>query len=229
MMAADLLVAAAADLAPLQEPLQRGFERQAHERVRITLGSSGNLAHEIENGAPYDVYLSADEQYVSELVQRGMLDSATVRTYALGRLGLWSADKRVMRLDDLLKPSVLHLAIANPAYAPYGVAARELLENRGLWKKLEPKIVYGENVRQALQYAESRNADAVITAWSLLQDRKAVLLPGEWHRPIRQAGGVVKSSHQAEAARKFLDFLTGPEGRKLLQDAGLVPVTGRGH
>ncbi len=225
--AADLLVAAAADLAPLQTPLQTGFQRQTHQAVRIVLGASGNFARQIENGAPYDVFLSADERYVRELVQGGFLDATTVVTYALGRLGLWSADNSVRSLDDLLKPSVRHVAIANPSYAPYGVAARDLLENRGLWKKIEPKIVYGENVREALQYAESRNAEAVITAWSLLRERNAILLPGEWHKPIRQAGGVVKTSRQSEAAKKFLEFLTGPDSRKLLQNAGFVPVNER--
>ena len=97
-----------------------------------------------------------------------------------------------------------------------------MLENRGLWKDIEPKVVYGENVRQALQFAESGNAEAVITSWTLLLGR-GKLLPAEWHAPIRQAGGVVKSSAQPAAARRFLKFLTSFEGRTILQRGGLFP------
>ena len=108
----------------------------------------------------------------------------------------------------------------NPQFAPYGVAARAALESQGLWKEVEPKIVYGENVRQALQFAESGNVEAVITSWTLLNG-KGTLLPAEWHSPIRQTGAVVKSSKQPDAARRFLKFLMSPEAQKILQDGGL--------
>ena len=125
-------------------------------------------------------------------------------------------------LADLKSAGVKHLAIANPAHAPYGTAAKTLLERQGLWREIEPKIVYGENVRQALQYAESSNAEAVITSWTLLIGR-GILLPPEMYDPIRQAGGVVKSSAQIPAARQFLQFLTSNEGRKVLEAGGLFP------
>lgn len=216
--AADLLVAAASDLAPLTAALEKGYGG----KVRFTLASSGSLAKQIENGAPFDVFLSANDQYTTELATGGYLDKSTVTVYAFGRIALWSPNGSVRSLEDLKKPGVQHLAIPNPEHAPYGVAARQALESRNLWKEVEPKIVYGENVRQALQFAESGNAEAVITSWTLLQGR-GTLLPAEWHSPIRQAGGMVKSSTQAEAALRFLRFLSGPEGRKILQDGGLVP------
>jgi molybdate transport system substrate-binding protein len=219
--AADLIVAGASDLAPLTLALEQGFERAAHTKVRFTLASSGSLAKQIENGAPFDVFLSADERNVKELVAGGHLDADTV-FYATGRLGLWSKDGRVRSLEDLKRASVIHLAIANPEHAPYGIAARKALETQGLWSEVQPKIVYGENVRQAMQFAESGNADAVITSWTLLIGR-GVLLPAEWHDPIRQTGGVVKGSGQAALARQFLKFLTGAEGRKILQSGGLFP------
>jgi molybdate transport system substrate-binding protein len=219
--AADLIVAGASDLSPLTSALEQGFERAAHVRVRFTLASSGSLAHQIENGAPFDVFLSADERSVKELAAGGHLD-ADVVIYAAGRLGLWSKDGRVRSLEDLKKPEVIHLAIANPDHAPYGIAARKALETQGLWREVQPKIVYGENVRQAMQFAESGNADAVITSWTLLIGR-GVLLPVEWHDPIRQAGGVVKGSAQPTTARQFLKFLTSAEGRKILQSGGLFP------
>ena len=112
------------------------------------------------------------------------------------------------------------LALANPAHAPYGAAAREFLERRGLWKAVEPKVVYGENVRQALQFAESGNADAAITAWSLVFDRGGVLLPDRDHAPIRQAGGVVTGRPHVAEARRFLEYLASPAARKILEAHG---------
>ena len=132
--ASELLVAAAADLTTVQEPLARGFERTTGQKLRFTLGASGMLTQQIEQGTPYDVFLSANEAFVSDLARSGRLEPDSVRVYAFGQLGLWSKNGSVKRLADLKDPRVLHLAIANPAHAPYGVAAREMLERLGLWK-----------------------------------------------------------------------------------------------
>jgi molybdate transport system substrate-binding protein len=212
--AADLIVAAASDLAPLAPKLESAYK----EKIRFTLASSGSLKQQIENGAPFDVFLSASEQYVKDLAAAGLVTDTTI--YAIGRIALWSPNNSVSSLSDLTKKSVTHLSIPNPQHAPYGVAARQALESQGVWKDVEPKIVYGENVRQALQFAESGNVEAVITSWTLLIG-KGTLLPAEWHSPIRQTGAVVKSSSQADAARRFLKFLTGPEAQKILKDGGL--------
>lgn len=211
---ADLLIAAASDLSPLAPKLERAYK----EKVRFTLASSGSLKQQIENGAPFDVFLSANEQYVMDLAAANLVSDATV--YAIGRIALWSPNGSVASLADLKKTSVIHLSIPNPQFAPYGVAARQALESQGLWKGVESKIVYGENVRQALQFAESGNVDVVVTSWTLLNG-KGTLLPAEWHQPIRQTGAIVKSSAQAEAARRFLKFLLGPEAQKILTDGGL--------
>jgi len=217
---AELLVAAASDLAPLSADLAKAFEQSAGVKVRFTLASSGSLMRQIEEGAPYDVFLSANDQYVTQLAASGRIDRASVAIYAQGRLGLWSPGGDVRVLADLKKPGIHHLAIPNPEHAPYGVAARKMLENRGLWKDVEPKIVYGENVRQALQFAESGNVEAVITSWTLLKGRGA-LLPVEWHSPIRQAAGVIQASTQKETAARFVKFLMSPDGRKILEAGGL--------
>jgi molybdate transport system substrate-binding protein len=210
--AADLIIAAASDLAPLAPKLEQAYK----EKVRFTLASSGSLKQQIENGAPFDVFLSANEQYVKDLAAAGLVTDAT--SYAIGRIALWSPNGSVTSLADLRKSSVIHLAIPNPQHAPYGVAARQALESQGVWKDVEPKIVYGENVRQALQFAESGNADAVITSWTLLIGK---LLPDQWHAPIRQTGAVVKSTSQPDAARRFLKFLLGAEAQKILNNGGL--------
>lgn len=222
----ELIAAAAADLAALQEPLAHGFERSEGLKIRFTIGASGMLARQIEQGAPYDLFLSANESFVKDLVNAGKLVPDSVRVYAFGRLGLWSKTGAVKTLAGLTDPAVLHVSIANPTHAPYGAAAREMFERLGLWNQLEKKIVYGENVRQALQYAESGNADAVVTAWSLVYDRGGILLSDSAHKPIRQAGGIVSGRPEQAAARRFLAFLAGPEGRKILIDHGLtVPTT----
>ena len=211
---ADLLIAAASDLAPLAPKLEKAYK----EKIRFTLASSGSLKQQIENGAPFDVFLSANEQYVKDLAAAGQVTDSTI--YAIGRIALWSPNGAAKSLADLKKPSVIHVAIPNPQHAPYGVAARQALESQGVWKDVEPKIVYGENVRQAMQFVESGNAEAVITSWTLLIG-KGTLLPAEWHAPIRQTGAVVKSSAQPDASKRFLKFLLSPEAQKILNDGGL--------
>jgi molybdate transport system substrate-binding protein len=218
---APLLIAAAADLAPLEKELRDAFVKTGGGAVRFSFGSSGMLARQIENGAPFDVYLSANERFVKDLAEKGKLRPETVAVYGRGRLGLWSKSGKFKELKDLVQPGVLHVALPNPAHAPYGAAARQMLEQRGLWAGIEPRVVYAENVQQAFQYAESGNAEAAITAWSLMKDRGGVALPPEWYPPIRQAGGVVASSPHPEAAKRFLAMLQSPEGRRLLAHFGL--------
>ncbi|MGH9667119.1 MAG: molybdate ABC transporter substrate-binding protein [Bryobacteraceae bacterium] len=214
-------MAAASDLAPLRAPLTGGFQRLTGQTLRFTIGSSGELARQIRSGAPYDVFLSANEKYVKDLSASGFLDPASLTVYAHGRLAIWSKTGEYKTLGDLLKPTALHVAIANPKFAPYGGAAREVLENRGLWRQVERKIVYGENIRETLQYAESGNADAALVAWSLVFDRGGILLPAAWHAPINQEGGVVARSSERGLARRFMTFLTGPGGSKILAAHGL--------
>jgi len=220
---AELIVAAASDLAPLQTPLAAAFHAKTGQTLRFTIAASGELARQIRNGAPYDVFLSANEQYVKDLSAAGFLDRKTVTVYAHGRLALWSKSGDYKTVRDLLRPQALHVAIANPKFAPYGVAAQQALQSQRLWMQLEPKIVYGENIREALQYAESGNADAALVAWSLVHNRGGILLPAAWHAPINQAGGAVAHSSQPVLARTFLKFLTGPEGSKILAAHGLEP------
>jgi molybdate transport system substrate-binding protein len=221
--ATALVIAAAADLAPLGDELT-ALAAAHHLRVQFTFGSSGLLARQIGQGAPYDVYLSADESFVSNLSSQGRLVSGTGRVYAHGRLALWSKTLREGGIERLVSPEVRHVAIANPQHAPYGAAARQALQHRGLWERIKPKLVYGENVRQALQFAESGNAEAAIVAWSLVIHRGGVLLPATWHDPIRQAGAVVTGSRAEIHAIRFLELLSGPEGTAILRKYGFEPA-----
>jgi molybdate transport system substrate-binding protein len=219
--AAEILVAAASDIARLEKPLSEGYQKVGGVPARFVFGSSGMLTRQIENGAPYDVFLSANEKFVQDLAAQGKLDRGTACVYALGRLALWSKSGRFKTLAGLREAS--RLALANPAHAPYGIGARQALERQGIWPEMERRIVYAENVRQALQYAESGNVDAALTAWSLVFDRGGVLVPADMHEPIRQAAGrVVSSANQAQALQ-FLEFLAGKAGRDILSRHGLFP------
>lgn len=215
--AQPLLVAAASDISPLEKDLTSGAKRAGLD-VRFTFGSSGMLARQVENGAPFDLFLSANEQFVDELDKAGFASKRV--TYAKGRLGLWSRSGGVRALGDLRQPNVRHIALANPKHAPYGMAAEELLRAEELWDTLRTKLVFGENVRQAFEFARTGNADAVITSWTLVHDTGGFMLL-ERHKPLRQAGMVVRGSKQETVALRFLDFLLSPAGQKILQSKGL--------
>lgn len=202
------MVAASADLASLEAKIASGMRDSYGINLHFAVGSSGMLPRQIENGAPYDVYLSANQKFVDELTARRLVLPETVRVYALGRLGLWSRDGNIRDAHQLTGPRVRHLAIPSPAQAAYGLAARQALERMGIWKGLTGRIVYGENVRQAFEFAEDGNAEAVLTSWTLLRDREGVLIDESWHAPIVQAGAVVASTKDPLAARRLLEFLT---------------------
>ncbi len=218
----ELLIAAASDLAGLAEPLQAAFPQA---NLKFSFGSSGMLAQQIEAGAPFDVYLSANEGFVMDLVAKKKIMKEDVLIYASGRLGLWSKSGAIRSFQDFGKFSKLKISIANPQHAPYGVAAKAALVKAGLWEKLEPDIVLAENVRQAFQFAESGNVDATLTAWSLVHDKDGILVPGELHDPIRQVGAELAKSKQRKLGRKFMEFLTSPDGRKVLTEHGLFVPT----
>jgi molybdate transport system substrate-binding protein len=149
---------------------------------------------------------------------------ASVAAYATGQLGMWSAHATPASLAALTDSKVRLVAIANPQHAPYGAAARALLERAGLWARLQPKIVLAENVRQAYEYAHTGNADVVITSWTLLKDEPgAKLLPESGHPPIRQSGGIVAGTQRETQARAFLRFLLSPAGQSILRAGGLFP------
>ncbi|MBS1826450.1 MAG: molybdate ABC transporter substrate-binding protein [Acidobacteria bacterium] len=215
--AAELLIACASDLAPAQPALTAAFRQATGHTIRFTTGSSGMLARQIANGAPFDLFLSANRAYIDSLASQSAVRPDSIRLYAKGRLALYPQKT----LNELRDPKIRHIAIPNPKHAPYGVAAQQALEKAGLWKLLEPKIVYAENVRQALQYAESGNADAVLTSHTLLQG-KGALLPENLHQPILQAAAITTATRQQTLAARFLDFLTSAPGAAILRQNGLT-------
>jgi len=224
---AEIIVAAAADLAPAFEELGQQFEQETRTKVTFSFGSTGMLAKQIENGAPIDLFAAANVEFVDQLERQGLILSETKALYARGRITIWTrADSavKIERIEDLARTEVARVAIANPEHAPYGKAAREALESSGIWKAVEPKLVYGENVRQTMQYAETGNADAAITALSLSvrSNGRWALIPEELHKPLDQALAVIKGARLEREARRFAEFINSEQGRSTMRKYGFI-------
>jgi molybdate transport system substrate-binding protein len=205
------------------------FESETGITVRLNFGSTGHLAQQIEFGAPADLFAAADQAHVDELIAKGRLVAETRTVFARGALTIWARKDMtppLERLEDLLAPRVRRVAIANPDRAPYGIAAREALERTGLWDGVQPKLILAENLPQALQYAESGNADAALLALSTSIDTEGawVLIPDSLHRPIEQTLAVVAGTPREREARAFAAFVTGPSGRTVLERYGLTTI-----
>jgi len=221
----ELTVAAAADLQFAFTDIGALFERECGCKVTYVFGSSGNLATQIENGFPVDVFASADVGYVDGLREKGLLLDDTQQLYAVGRIVLAvSKDSGVQAtsLRDLLKPEVTRIAIANPDHAPYGVAAMQALQSERLWEELKPRLVYGENVRQALQFIQTGDAQAGIVALSIadVPEVSYTLIDDSLHEPLRQSMAVLRRTPQERLARDFVGFVNGPEGRPIMNKYG---------
>ena len=190
-------------------------------------GSTGTLAQQIHQGAPADLFFAADESFLDHLTREGLVLADTRGLYAQGRLVLAAAKTAggpIENLRDLLRPEVRRIAIANPAHAPYGLAAEQALETVGIWTLVKPKLVYGENVRQALQFVQSGAADAGIVARSVadVPDIRWTLVDASLHKPLNQAAAVLKRASNAELAKAFLRFVNGPEGRPVMKRFGFL-------
>ena len=223
--APQLTVAAASDLTNAFEEIGREFEATNKSKVVFVFGSTGLLTRQIENGAPFDVFAAANESYIDQLEQKGLIVPGTRKTYARGRITIWTtADStlKVEKIEDLAQPDVRRIAIANPDHAPYGQAAREALETAGMWETIRPKLVYGDNIRQALQFAETGNVDVAIVAVSVSVQSKGrwVLVPEELHKPLNQGMGIIQGTENEPAARVFSDFVNGEKGREIMTKYG---------
>jgi molybdate transport system substrate-binding protein len=222
-----LYVAAAADLTPAFEEVGRSFEQATGIRVVYNFGSTGMLSKQIENGAPVDIFAAANVEFIEALEKKGLIIPDTKALYARGRITIWmkpDSTLRIERLEDLARPEVERVGIANPEHAPYGVAAREALQAVRVWDVVQPKCVFGENVRQTLQYAESGNVSVSIVALSLSVQSKGrwILIPEELHKPLDQALAVLKRTQREQQARKFIAFINGAQGRPTMRKYGFV-------
>ena len=224
-----LLVAAAASLQFAFSEIGQQFEAETGQPVIFTFGSSGSLAHQIENGAPADLYAAANASFAERLASKGYVNPSSRERYAQGQLVLAvsrAGGVQIESLTDLLSPAVLHIAIANPVHAPYGRAAREALESAGVWEALQPKLVYGENVRQAMQFVETGNAEAGLIALSVA-DTPAIrhtLLDHKLYRPLDQVIAIVHDAPREESARRFIAYLQDPPAQAIMEHYGFMSI-----
>ena len=232
--AQELRVAAAANLQKVfTDALIPAFQKQTGATIVPTFGSTKLLATQLAHGAPVDVFVSADVKTVDQLAAQGLVDRDTERVYAVGQLVLWTRkDARLhpKRLQDLANPGYAKIAIANPALAPYGLAAQQSFAAAGLTRSVGPRLVQAENLGQALQYAQSGNADVALTALALvIEDRTDpyVIVPGKLHAPIAQGLAIVRDSRQTALAQRFADFLTGKAAAPIWKRYGYLAPGGR--
>ncbi|MCK1636657.1 molybdate ABC transporter substrate-binding protein [Bradyrhizobium sp. 157] len=226
-------IAAASDLKFALEEVAAKFKAETHQEVRLNFGSSGNFARQLQQGAPFEMFMSADEGFVFQLADAGKtMDRGTL--YAEGRIVLFVPKGSPVRadgqLDDVRAATVdgriQKFAIANPEHAPYGRAAEQALRNRGLWDVIKPKLVLGENVSQAAQFATSGAAQGGIFAYSLALAPAVsslgsfVLIPAEWHQPLRQRMVLMKNA--TPVAREFYRYVQMPAARVTFRKFGFV-------
>jgi len=222
-----LTVSAAADLTPAFEELGRLFTNETGIQVTFNFGSTGQLTQQIEQGAPVDLLAAANVSFVDQLERQDLILPDTKALYAQGRITLWTRSDsplKLERVEDLAKPEVRRIAIANPEHAPYGEAARQALQSAGIWERVSPRLVFGENISQTLQYAETGNVDAAIVALSLSVNSKGrwVLISEQLHQPLNQALAVIRGTRHEAEARRFATFINSPQGRSVMRKYGFI-------
>ncbi len=228
--AQEITVAAAADMSAALPALVAAYTKKTGQAVKLSFGSSGSLTNQIRNGAPFDVFFSADEEYPQQLSAEGLV-SGTLYRYSVGRLVLWvpndsPLDLSKLGMKALLDSSVKKVSIANPATAPYGRVAAEALRHFGIYDQVSSRLVLGENVSQTAQFVESGNAQAGLIALShalgpAMKDKgRYWTVPLDAYPTLNQAAVVLSRSKRGDAARRFLDFLRTPEATSLLASHG---------
>jgi molybdate transport system substrate-binding protein len=229
-------IAAAADLQFAMADLAQQYKNQTGNKLDVTYGSSGNFFSQILNGAPFDLFLSADSDYPRQLVIAGMANPATFYKYAIGRIVMWvppgsKIDLANQTWNALLDPSVQKIAIANPEHAPYGRAAVAAMQKAGIYEKVKAKLVLGENISQAAQFVQSGNAQIGIVALSLslspaMKDGARWEIPANMYPAIEQGAIVLSNAKNEDAARAFLEFVKSRSGQETLAKYGFAAPGG---
>ncbi len=227
------VIAAAADLKFAVTEIAAAFEAETGQKVEVTFGSTGTFATQIPEGAPFQMFMAADESYVAKLAADGLTrDEGTL--YALGRIVMMVPNGSSLAADGSLESlkaalaagTISHFAIANPDHAPYGVRAKEALQHAGLWEAIQPKLVLGENVAQAAQFATSGDAQGGIIAYALALSPEVAklgqyeLIPADWHAPLNQRMVLLKSA--GPVAEAFYAYINAPAARAIMQKYGFA-------
>src|SRR2546422_445077 len=230
---AQIIVAAAADLNAALSEIAANYEKSGGGIVRLSFGSSGNLFNQIQNGAPFDIFLSADVDYPKKLIEAGLAEKSSLYRYAVGQLVLWvpassSLDAEHGGMSILADPSVKKISLANPQHAPYGRAAVAALKHVGLYEQVADRLVMGENVAQAAQFVESGNAQVGFVALAhamspaMRGKGKYWLIPVEAYPPLEQGVVVLSRSHHKREAAAFIEFMKTKPAVDLLQRNGFT-------
>lgn len=227
---AQTTIAAAGDLEWVMAEVAHRFEQETRNRMEVTYGSSGNFFQQLENGAPFDLFFSANVDYPRKLEQEGLVEGGSLYEYAQGKLVIWVRSSSSLDVHQgielLLSDSVKKIAIANPQHAPYGQAAVSAMKNRRVYDQVHSKLVLGENVAQALSFVVSGSADVGLVALSqalspsVREKGRFAEISRSDYPPIRQACVILKSSRNKEIARQFLEFVRTPAISALLRDYG---------
>jgi molybdate transport system substrate-binding protein len=230
--AQELTIAAAADLQFALAKIATDFQKETGIAVKVTYGSSGNLTTQIQNGAPFDLFFSADVEYPKRLIQAGAADGNSLYEYATGKLVLWVPNGSKLDINKGLKvltdPAIAKIAIANPIHAPYGRAAVEAMKSAQVYDTVSSKLVVGENISQAAQYVETGNADvgllalALAASPSMKEKGRYFAIAENAYTPIHQAAVIVSSSKHKEDAVKFIEYMKKPETLAIMQSYGFT-------
>ena len=229
----EINVAAAADLSSALQELATAYEKRTGIRAKLSFGASGALTQQIQNGAPFDIFFSADMDYPRQLISGGQADGATLYRYAVGRLVVWvpkdsPLDVEHKGMDVLFDPSVKKMSIGNPQHAPYGRAAVAALKHYGLYEKVSDRLVLGEDISQAAQFVESGNAQVGFVALAhaaapAMQGKgKFWVVPAEAYPPLDQGVVVISRSPHKQDAAAFLDYIKTAEASAVLQRYGFT-------
>ncbi len=237
----NILIAAASNLRFAMHEICHAFQvSNPAIKIKVSYGSSGNFFAQIKQGAPFDIFFSADAIYPKQLEREGFTVKSMQKVYAVGKIVLWVPNDSIIDPDKGLQtidlPELKRLTIANPKHAPYGRAAEESLRYYNMWEKAKEKLIYGENISQAAQFVHSGAADAGIIALSLavsprmLHEGRYWTIPVESYNDIEQVYTVLKKENRGKSIKKFLDFLEGDKGRIILTKYGfIIPENGEGR
>ena len=231
-VAEEITIAAASDLNFAFREIVADYEKTTGNHVRLSLGSSGNFFAQLQNGAPFDLYFSADIAYPRKLEEAGLTVPGSLYQYAVGRIVIWTSHEShidaTKGVEALREPTIKKVAIANPKHAPYGRAAVAAMEYFKVYDQVKDKLILGENISQAAQFIESGACDIGIIAFSLAvapaMKSKGTYweVPAEAHPALEQAAVILKSSKQQESAKSFLAFLKGAQGQEVMKRYGFV-------
>jgi len=231
--AGEITVAAASDLTFVFKEVGARFQKETGNTIKLSFGSSGNFFSQIKNGAPFDMFFSADVSFPKKLEAAGLTEPGSIYEYATGKLVIWVPSKSKLDINQglkvLLDPSIGKIAIAEPVHAPYGAAAVAAMQHEGIYDQVKGKLVKGDNILQTAQFVESGNADVGLIALSLAlappmkSAGRYFEVPPSDYPPIIQAAVILKSARDKDTSEKFLKFLKEPSSVEIMKQYGFVP------